>query len=72
MKIYEDKVGTDHVDTALTFQNIGNVYYEIGENDKAKMYYLKVREIYEDKFGMDHVNTAKSYNNIGNVYFREE
>ena len=60
--------GTEHPDTAKSYNNIGIVYCYLSEYEKALEYHLKALKIKEKAFGTEHPNTARSYNNIGNVY----
>ena len=39
MTIREDILGIDHVDTAKSYNNIGNIYAVKGMHDEAMMYY---------------------------------
>ena len=54
--------------TAVSYNNIGIVYYNLGEYDKALEYYFKALEIQKAVLGEKHRDTAVSYNNIGAVY----
>ena len=60
--------GTEHPDTAYSYNNIGIVYKDLSEYEKALEYHLKALKIKEKVLGTEHPDTAKSYNNIGNVY----
>ena len=68
IKIRETTLGTDHPDTASSYNYIGNVYMNKGDHDHALEYYMKALEIREKTLGSDHPYIAQSYNNIGNVY----
>ena len=57
---------------AMTYNNMGNLYSNLGQYDKAEEYYLRALEIYE-RFATE--NPAKysgalatMYNNLGNLY----
>lgn len=54
--------------TATSYNNIGIVYANLGDYDKALEYYFKALEIYKVVLGEKHSDTASSYNNIGLVY----
>ena len=54
--------------TAIAYNNIGNVYNNLGNYDKALEYHNKALEIRKEVLGAKHPDTANSYNNIGNVY----
>ena len=51
--------------TAIAYNNIGNVYSNLGNYDKALDFYNKALEIQEKVLGEEHTDTAVSYNNIG-------
>ncbi len=67
--IYEKVRGTNHSDTATSYNNIGGVYYAKGDYDKALEFYQKSLVIKEEVLGIKHPDTATSYNNIGGVYY---
>ena len=61
-------LGEKHVSTATSYNNIGGVYYNLGDYDKALDYYNKSLSICLEVFGGHHPYVATSYNNIGGVY----
>ena len=68
LSIKEKEFGLDHPDTAISYNNIGDVYSDQGNYPKALEYSLKALVIREKELGFDHLDTAVSYNNIGAVY----
>ena len=71
LAISETVLGTEHPDTATTYNNIGSVYWKRSRRDdydKALEYYFKALAIREKVLGTEHPDTANSYNNIGWVY----
>ncbi|MBQ2303223.1 MAG: tetratricopeptide repeat protein [Bacteroidales bacterium] len=54
--------------TAGAYNNIGIVYDNLGDYDKALEYYFKALEIKKAVLGENNADTAGSYNNIGLVY----
>jgi tetratricopeptide (TPR) repeat protein len=54
--------------TAMSYNNIGNVYDDLGDYDKALEYHNKALEIRKSVLGENHPDTASSYDNIGIVY----
>ncbi len=68
MKIREEKLGIDHIDTSESYNNIGRVYLSEKKYEKSLEYYLKAMKIREDKLGKNHIVTAESYHNIAIVY----
>jgi len=50
------------------FDNIGFVYYYLGEYKKAEPFWYKVMKVNEEIFGENHKNTATSYNNLALLY----
>lgn len=65
------RLGEKHPDTAISFNNIGEVYHERGEYDKALDYFNKATAIREKIFGKDHPDTAMLYNLTGTVYWNK-
>ena len=64
LEIQEKKLGSNHVDVAVSYNNIGVVYKKKGDLDQAKDYYQRALEIKEKNLGLNHVDVAGSYNNI--------
>ncbi len=68
LTINEKVLGSEHPDTAMSYNNIGGVYDDMGNYTKALKYYGKALAIREKVLGTAHPETATSYNNIGSVY----
>jgi tetratricopeptide (TPR) repeat protein len=66
--IREKGLGTEHPDTATTYNNIAGVYQAQGDYDKALEWYKKALAIKEKVLGTEHPHTAATYNNIAGVY----
>ena len=60
--------GVEHPDTADSYINIGVVYAEQGDYEKALEFFFKSLAIYEKVLGAEHPNTADSYYNIAIIY----
>ncbi|CAB4003673.1 Nephrocystin-3 [Paramuricea clavata] len=69
LEIQEKYLGPNHVDVAVSYNNIGLVYYDQGDLDQAKDCYQRALKIKEKQLGPNHVDIAASYNNIGLVYY---
>ncbi len=67
IRLSEETNGQDDT-TASSYNNIGIVYDNLGDYDKALEYHNKALEIFKDVLGENHPDTASSYNNIGIVY----
>lgn len=67
-RMNEELYGIEHPNTAMSYNNIGMVYYNQGNYDLALEYYQKALDIYEKIQGVEQERTATSYNNIGLVY----
>jgi tetratricopeptide (TPR) repeat protein len=65
----EELYGTEHSDTATSYNNIGLVYCAQGDYPKALESYFKALAIKEKVLGKEHPSTAYSYNNIGATLF---
>ena len=70
IKLCEEFYGKEHPNTASSYNNIGNVYINLGEYDKALKYLKRALDIRERVLSKEHPDTAGSYNNIGNVYIK--
>jgi tetratricopeptide (TPR) repeat protein len=68
LDIRERVFGTDHPDTAASYNNIGSTYNSMGNYQKTLEFKMKALDIKERVFGTDHPSTAASYNNIGYTY----
>ena len=67
-EIREQVLGKDHPDTVTTYNNIGVIYYDMGDYASALEWYQKARKVFESVLGKDHPSTATTYNNIAFVY----
>ena len=63
--------GTDHPETAASYNNIGNVYWIQSDYEKAVEYYMKALDIFKKILGENHPYTATSYNSIAGVYWKQ-
>lgn len=63
-----EETNGQNVITAMSYNNIGGVYYNLGEYDKALEYHFKALEILEAVLGENNPLTASSYDNIGIIY----
>ncbi len=54
---------------ASTYNNLGNVWKDLGQYENAEKEYLTALEIREKKFGENDVQTASSYYDLGNFYW---
>ena len=70
-KLKKEQLGPNHVDVALSYNNIGLVYSKKGDLDQALDNYQRAQEIKEKQQGPNHVDVADSYNNIGEVYSKK-
>ena len=57
-------LGTEHSDTASSYNNIGNVCYDKGDYYRALEYYLKAYNVFKKKLGADHPDTKMAEENI--------
>ena len=66
--IKKEQLGANHVSVATSYSNLGTVYWETGDLEKAKEYYEWALKIQKQQLGANYVDVATSYNNLGNVY----
>jgi tetratricopeptide (TPR) repeat protein len=69
LEIRRKTLPANHPHLATSYNNIGNVYYNMGEYSKALSYYEKALEILQKTLPVNHPHLATSYNNIGLVYY---
>jgi tetratricopeptide (TPR) repeat protein len=53
---------------AITYQNIGNCYFDLGDAEKARQHYEKALFIFQKIYTSDHPQIASILNNIANSY----
>ena len=70
MEIKKEKLGPQHLALATTYSNLGIVYRNLGELERAKEYHILAMEIEKEKLGPQHVGLATTYSNLGIVYRR--
>ena len=64
-------VGSNHPETAATFNNLGNLYQDAGDDASAEKYYRKTLEIQKAIYANDVPDTAATYNNIATILVRQ-
>ena len=68
LEIYLKVLGPDHPSTATSYNNIGAVYKNQGDYEKALAEYRKGLEIQLKVLGHNHPSTAGTYYNIAWAY----
>ncbi len=68
IKLTEELYGLNSIKAAISYNNIGLVYYSRGEYINALECYNKAFDIFKDVVGEDDPSTAYVYNNIGLLY----
>ena len=69
LKIRREVLGEKHADTATSYNNVGNSYWELGDRKKGLEYKEKALEIRKEILGEKNAATARSYHNVGNSYW---
>ena len=69
LSIQLKKLGPDHVDVALTYQNMGVLHRDLGDYQQAKKYYERALSIRLKKLGPDHVYVARISRLLGDVQY---
>ena len=64
----EKVLGEDHKDTLTTVNNLGEVYREMKDYEKALEYYERDLKGSEKTLGKTHPDTLSTVNNIGALY----
>ncbi len=68
LNIEKAHYGENNFNLAYTYNNIGKVYSNQGNLEKALEMYLKCLNIQKEHYGEDNFNLAEVYKNIGSVY----
>ena len=71
MAIQEKVLGTNHLDVAATYYNIGIIYDRQCNYEKALENHLKALAIWEKVLGIEHLEVANSCNDIGMIYYSQ-
>ena len=58
----------NHSDVAMSLNNLGALYYNMGNLPKAEEYYIKSLKIRQNLFGENHSDVATCLNNLGILY----
>ena len=64
------ELGPEHVDVAISCNNLSRVHHNQGNMSKARHYYNCSRAIFLKKLGLDHVHMVTSYSNLCQVHRR--
>ena len=61
-------LGSNHVDVAISYNNLGIVYQELGELQQAKHHCERALRIRIELLGYNHIDVAVSYNTLGGIH----
>ena len=64
-------MGEEHPDTAISFNNLANLYVREGRYNDAEKLYRKCLEVIKRVLGEEHPNTVLIYNNLAKVCVRQ-
>ena len=64
LAIYLKQLGPEHPDVATSYNNIGFVHREKGDNDKALEHYQKALDIFSEQLGPDHPYTTQTLEHV--------
>ena len=62
------KFGNDNEQTTLFYNDLGNIYFHLGQYNKALPLYQQALIIREKILGKNHLSTSTSYNNLAELY----
>jgi tetratricopeptide (TPR) repeat protein len=68
LQFQERTKGRDHIETAVTLNNLGNAYGALGDHSKERDFLERTLKIQEAHYGKDHIETAVTLNNLGSAY----
>lgn len=69
--IYESKVGRDHSATLSALNNLGYLYMQAGQLDRAELLFGDLVERSERKFGSENREAANAYQNLAGTFGRQ-
>lgn len=72
LEIRKRTLGLTHPEIAQSLNNLGQLYLEKGNLDKAESTYLQALAIREQSLGVSHPLTARNYHHIGRLYQQRE
>ena len=61
-------LGINHLETAISYNNLGGFYRSNNQHEKAKLFYQKAFDIRNKLLGKGHADTAMSYYNLAGLY----
>jgi tetratricopeptide (TPR) repeat protein len=70
LHIREEVLGKENPYTAKTYNNLGGVFFDMGEYSQALECFNKALSIFENAPGAEDSDIATTYTNIGDVYWR--
>ncbi len=68
LAIREQKLGTEHADTAISLAHLAFFYNDEGKYKQSEFLYQRALPIYEKVFGLEHQETAIILNNLALLY----
>jgi len=70
LAIYEQHLGTEHLEAAPTLNNLALLYERQGKYEQAKSLYQRAIAIREQHLGTEHPDTANSLNDLAIIYWQ--
>ena len=67
LKLFDATHGEDHIKSANTLNNLGNLYQST-DRVKSESYYLRALKLYDTTYGENHIVSANTLSNFGNLY----
>jgi tetratricopeptide (TPR) repeat protein len=68
LAIQEKALPPEHLNLAVSYNNLATTYSALGQNDKRLEYNKKALAIWEKVLPLEHLNLAVSYNNLAETY----
>ena len=63
LKIWLEQLVPNHIDVALSYNNLGMICHDKGDLDHANDYYQLALETRLERLGPNHIDVVISYNN---------
>ena len=71
LTISERELGTEHLDTATSLNNLASLSGRLGRYEEAELAYLRALDIRQRQLGETHLDTATSLNDLALLYARQ-
>lgn len=69
--LYKELLGSENLMVGKLFNNIGYLFWGLGDFAQAQRYYRRALAVYHSSLGENHPMLAISHNNLGHIHWKE-